>query len=89
MAMPTTPVARVLIRRSSDEAIGEHFVERFCETPILNAAADPTTDLVTRLWGAHAARVLVSAASPKLCSVVQRFSAIVFTDATDAEQSRG
>jgi hypothetical protein len=49
MAMPTTPVARVLIRRSSDEAIGEHFVERFCETPILNAAADPTTDWVTRL----------------------------------------
>src|SRR4029077_10111631 len=45
MAMPTTPVARVLIRRSSAAAIGEHFVGRFCETPILNSAADLTTRL--------------------------------------------
>src|SRR5262249_17977706 len=36
MAMPTTPVARVLIRRSSAAAIGGHFVGRLCQTPILN-----------------------------------------------------
>ena len=35
--MPTTPVARVLIRRSSDAVIGEHFVGRLCETPILSS----------------------------------------------------
>src|SRR5260370_12589151 len=47
MAMPTTPVARVLIRRSSAAVIGEHFVGRFCETPILNSVADPTTNPAT------------------------------------------
>jgi hypothetical protein len=35
MAMPTTPVARVLIRRSSAAVIDKHFAGRFCETPIL------------------------------------------------------
>src|SRR5262249_9525265 len=40
MATPTTPVARVLIRRSTVSAILRHFVRRFCETPILKSLAD-------------------------------------------------
>jgi hypothetical protein len=42
--MPTTLVARVLIRRSSASLIGGHFVGRFGETLILNSAADLTTN---------------------------------------------
>src|SRR4029077_11638674 len=58
MAMPTTPVARVLIRRSSAAAIGEHFVGRFCETPILNSAADLTTRLRPAVAGLRRGRRL-------------------------------
>jgi len=44
IATPTTPVARMLMRRSAASAIAGHFVGRFSETPILNSAANLTTN---------------------------------------------